>query len=52
VARLVEQPLPAGRYQIDWRGLDDRGAPAASGVYLYRLETVAGTQQRKLTLLR
>ncbi len=33
--------LAAGHYRIAWDGLDDRGRPAASGVYLYRLN--AGT---------
>ncbi len=52
VARLVDQPLPGGRYVIDWHGRRDDGAPAASGIYLYRLETHGGIEQRKLTLLR
>ncbi len=35
-----------------WDGRDLGGGPAASGVYLLRLETVRGVVRRKVTLLR
>jgi hypothetical protein len=35
-----------------WDGLDERGRPAGSGVYLVRLTSERGTTSRKLTLLR
>ncbi|MDP6015406.1 MAG: right-handed parallel beta-helix repeat-containing protein [Candidatus Latescibacteria bacterium] len=34
--------LAAGRYTVRWDGHDDRGQPAASGIYLYHLATTAG----------
>ena len=33
----------AGRYQVTWDGVTDRGARAAAGIYFVRLE--AGTQK-------
>ena len=53
VALLIEEAdLQAGTHAREWAGLDDRGRPAASGLYLYRL--VAGGQVRvgKLALIR
>ena len=38
VARLVEEPQAAGRYEARWNGQTASGSPAASGVYIYRLE--------------
>ncbi len=37
VRTLVDQHQPAGAHQVIWDGTDDRGRPAASGVYFYRL---------------
>lgn len=37
VATLVDRLLPAGRHAASWRGVDDGGAPVASGVYFFRL---------------
>jgi len=50
---LVEGVLPAGVHTFIWDGTDDSGGPAASGVYLCRLEKdgrLVGT--RKLVVLR
>ena len=47
VDALVDGPLPAGRHTVTWRP-----AGAASGVYLYVLETNAGRIARKAVLLR
>ena len=35
-----------------WDGRDDSGAPVASGVYLYRLETNSFRQTRKMVLMK
>ncbi|GJM43248.1 MAG: hypothetical protein DHS20C21_00900 [Gemmatimonadota bacterium] len=42
-----------GEHALEWHGLDDRGVPAAAGVYVYRLD-VAGetTQSRRMVWLR
>jgi hypothetical protein len=37
VATLVDRALPAGPHTVSWSGLDDAGAPVASGVYFFRL---------------
>ncbi len=52
VKTLVEGPQAAGSYQVVWDGTDARGNPAASGVYLYRLETGGFSHVRKMILLR
>jgi hypothetical protein len=38
--------VPAGRRRVVWDGTDDRGARAASGVYLYRLEAIGESGER------
>ena len=49
---LVDEYRAAGRFEEIWDGNDDRGRPAASGVYLYLLEVEGKfTDSRKLTLL-
>lgn len=53
VARLAGGAFTAGRHEVTWRGIDDAGRPAASGVYLVRL--VAGGDPpatRRITLVR
>lgn len=53
VARLAAGPFSAGRHQVTWRGADETGHPAASGVYLVRL--VAGDETpstTRITLVR
>jgi hypothetical protein len=43
----------AGRYQIRWNGMDDRGVPVSSGVYFYRISADGKFQNvRKLMLLK
>jgi len=56
VALLVESRLLAGRHLASWDGVDDRGKPVASGVYVYRLRAPAGAAahvvSHKLLLIR
>ncbi len=44
--------LPAGRYAYRWDGLDARGRPQPSGVYLYRLIRGDESVGRRMTLVR
>jgi hypothetical protein len=37
VKRLVNQPMPAGKYAARWDGTNERGQVVASGVYFYSL---------------
>jgi hypothetical protein len=41
-----------GSHVALWNGLDDSGRPAASGVYLVRLESAGRVETRKVTLVR
>ncbi|MCB1048891.1 MAG: T9SS type A sorting domain-containing protein, partial [Calditrichaeota bacterium] len=52
VGVLREEPLPSGWHEFTWDGRDDRGVPVASGVYLYRMESVSGRLVGKMTLIR
>lgn len=52
VASLVDGPLPAGRHQVAWTGVDDAGRAVASGVYVSVLESSHGRSSHKLTLVR
>jgi hypothetical protein len=41
-----------GAYSTTWDGCDANGVIASNGVYMYRLETTAGTTSRKSVVLR
>ena len=49
---LVNGPRAAGTYAIEWDGRSQDGHPMSSGMYFYRLETLAGSQSRQLMLLQ
>ena len=51
VRTLHNGVTPAGRYELVWRGIDQRGAAVASGVYFVRLLTGAGHVEIKKMLL-
>ncbi|MDZ4183246.1 MAG: FlgD immunoglobulin-like domain containing protein, partial [Candidatus Cloacimonadaceae bacterium] len=52
VRTLVESHHGPGTYNGIWDGTDDKGMPAASGVYLYRLTAGTHSGSRKMILLR
>lgn len=52
VRMLLDRPMPVGDFEVLWDGNDSGGTPAASGVYYYRLTTPAGTESRKMVLVR
>jgi hypothetical protein len=52
VARVMDQVEAAGWREVSWDGRDSAGRPAASGTYFVRLESVTGSQTRKIVLAR
>ena len=52
VRLLAAGEQPAGIHRVVWDGRDDRGQPAASGVYVYRLTTGQQRTGQRMLLLR
>lgn len=52
VQRLVNDFRDAGRHTVVWNGKDELGRQVASGLYVYRLESTAGVQTRRMMLLK
>lgn len=52
VRTLVHEVRDVGPHSAIWNGLDDRGHPLSSGVYLYQLNTEASSDTRKMLLLK
>ncbi|MBK9777412.1 MAG: trypsin-like peptidase domain-containing protein [bacterium] len=52
VRRLAQGAHEPGTYSVVWDGTTDRGDRAASGTYLYRLETSGRIFNRQMTLLK
>ena len=51
VQSLVDQKQSAGIHRVVWKGVNRRGYPVSSGVYIYKLETTSGFQQTKKAIL-
>ncbi len=50
---VASEAQNAGRYQIRWNGMDDRGVPVSSGVYFYQISAEGKFHQvQKLMLLK
>ena len=52
VVTLVDQPLEAGVYEIEWDSKGGSGQDVASGVYFYRIKTDNYTEAKKMVLLK
>jgi len=52
VAHLLDGRIGGGLHDVDWRGCDDEGRDAASGVYFYRLQTDDSEASGKMALIR
>ena len=50
---VASEAQNAGRYQIRWSGMDDRGVPVSSGIYFYQISADGKFHNvRKLMLLK
>jgi hypothetical protein len=52
VRTLQNGKQPAGKYSVEWNGLNNAGNPVSSGIYFYRLRTEGFTGTRKMFILR
>ncbi len=52
VRQLVSDVLPAGQHAVIWDALNQKGNPAASGAYYYRLSMQDVQKTRKMILAR
>jgi len=48
----ASQELPAGDHSAIWDGLDEKGNPVSSGIYLYRLSCCGKSVSRKMLLMK
>jgi flagellar hook assembly protein FlgD len=51
-ATLVNETMAAGVHEASWSGRNDAGAPVASGVYFYKLESGGYTESKRMVLLK
>lgn len=52
IRTLVNQALPAGRYQAVWDGRNDAGSQVSSGIYIFRLKTEKFVKANKMLLIK
>jgi hypothetical protein len=52
VRTLATGSMAAGPHSVGWDGRDDRGRPAAGGVYLYRLRAGTATETGKMVVVK
>ncbi len=52
VATLASGWMEAGDHLMHWDGRSERGEMLATGLYIYRLQTRAGTTSKKMLILR
>jgi len=52
VVTLASGVMPAGRHEVEWKGMNAGGQPVGSGVYFYRLQTDERILTRRMVLLK
>jgi hypothetical protein len=52
VAILVDAPIASGRHEVRWDSRSSAGAPAASGIYFYRLTVDGAAITKKMALVK
>ncbi len=49
---LINGPLSAGSYSVEWNGTNNKGDNVASGIYFYRLTSDGESKSMKMLLLK
>ncbi|KAA3660625.1 MAG: DUF3160 domain-containing protein [Calditrichaeota bacterium] len=52
VARLLDRPVPAGHFSVQWDGRQTDGSAASSGTYVYELKTADLTLSGRMSLVK
>ncbi|MCL1827744.1 MAG: carboxypeptidase regulatory-like domain-containing protein, partial [Candidatus Cloacimonetes bacterium] len=52
VKTLIDRFYTAGKYTVEWNGLDTHNAPCSSGLYFYRMQTEDKVLTKKMVLLK
>ena len=52
IKTIANHTLPAGHHSLTWNGKNEKGESAASGVYLFKIETEKFAVTRKMTLVK
>jgi hypothetical protein len=52
VRTLINEPMQAGVYSVEWDGKNEAGAAVTSGVYLYRMVAGDFVSTRRMTLMK
>ncbi len=52
IRNLIDDELTPGNYSVKWNGLNEKGLPVASGIYVYQLTAGNFKKTRKMLLLR
>jgi len=52
IINLADKYLESGKQRILWNGRNENGVEVASGMYFYRVETPAGSETRKMILMK
>lgn len=52
VKTIVDNPMEAGVYVVDWDGTDQNGDPVSSGIYFYRMNAGDFSDMKKMVLLK
>ena len=49
---IVDRVESVGNYSVKWDGLDYKGRPVATGLYLYQIRADNFTETRKMLLIK
>jgi flagellar hook assembly protein FlgD len=52
VRKLADNDLEAGKQRLMWNGMNENGVEVASGMYFYRVETPAGSETKKMIMMK